>query len=125
MMGQSSGLEMWVTPKHGQATISAFSTFSSRLTHVWRPKSSPPGCWLMCSSEGKISSSEWGVTNIYEGVSFVWMRKRDALTLWRANGARFHTSDPGLASSGGMSLDTDERQSCIPPIQAKSTRTTH
>lgn len=65
MMGQSSGREMWVTPKQGQQTISLLRTSSSLLTHFCRPKSSPPGFWLMWISDGNSSSSLYGVTNIY------------------------------------------------------------
>jgi hypothetical protein len=37
---------------------------------------------------------------------------QNGLTLCRAKGARLYTNDPGLASIGGISLDTDDAQLC-------------
>ena len=78
---------------------------SSLLTHFCRPKSSPPGFWLMCTSEGNSSSALYCVTNIYSSALILTAPiSIGRLTLCLAKGARFHTNDPGLASNGGMSL---------------------
>jgi hypothetical protein len=41
-----------VIPKLGHKTMSVFSTLASRSIHFWRPKSRPPGFWLMWMSDG-------------------------------------------------------------------------